>query len=152
MPMGTRSRCCRHSRAAEMRYTVREPIDVNRLLAAVQGPGRGGTALFLGTVRAGVADGPVVTIEYSAYEEMVEAEFARITAEAEQRWPGSRVGAVHRVGVVQLGEPSIGVAAAAAHREDAFAACRYVVDEAKRRLPVWKKERFVDGATEWREG
>lgn len=135
-----------------MRCAVREPIDVTELLAAVQGPGRGGTALFLGTVRAGDEDGPVMAIAYSAYEEMVDVEFARIAAEAEQRWPGSRVGAVHRVGVVPVGEPSMGVAAAAPHREDAFAACRYIVEEAKRRLPVWKKEQFADGATEWREG
>lgn len=134
-----------------MAFAVRDPIRVDALLAEVVGPERGGTALFLGTVRRSPDDGPVVRIEYSAYPEMLEAEFGRIVGEAHARWPEARVTARHRLGNVPLGEASIAVAAAAPHRGDAFDACRYVIEEAKRRLPVWKKEQFEDGSTRWRE-
>jgi molybdopterin synthase catalytic subunit len=133
-------------------FWTREPIDVSRLLAEVRDSGRGGTALFVGSVRTGRDDGAVEAIEYSAYEAMLEAEFARIVAEAETRWAGSRVRAVHRLGLVPLGDASIAVAAAAPHRAAAFDACRHVIEEAKRRLPVWKKERLTDGVGRWREG
>ena len=134
-----------------MGHVHRDPIDSGALLDEVAGADRGGQVLFLGTVRRGHHDGPVVSIEYSAYEQMADEEFDRILDEAHAKWPQIRVAVRHRVGTVALGEPSIGVAVSAPHREDAYAASRYVVDEAKRRLPVWKKERFEDGSTEWRE-
>jgi molybdopterin synthase catalytic subunit len=132
-------------------FLTRSPISVDNLLAGTQSPERGATALFLGTVRRSPEDGPVTRIEYSGYEEMVEAEFARIVAEAEARWPGCRVAAVHRLGDVPLGEASIGIAAAAPHRAAAFEACRYAIEEAKRRLPVWKREVLADGTASWRD-
>lgn len=132
-------------------HTVRAPIDLAHLVARVAAPDRGATASFLGTVRAGPDDGPVVRIEYSAYEEMLDEEFRRITAEAEARWPGAAVAAQHRLGNVPLGEASIAVAVAAPHRAAALDACRYVIEEAKRRLPVWKREMLADGATMWRD-
>lgn len=134
-----------------MTHITRDPLHPGTLLGAVSGPDRGGTVLFLGTVRGGPEDGDVEFIEYSAYDEMAEGEFARIVTEAGERWPETVVAAQHRVGRVPLGEASIAVAAAAPHREQAFAACRWVVDEAKRRLPVWKKEHLRGGAARWRE-
>ncbi|HLB37074.1 MAG TPA: molybdenum cofactor biosynthesis protein MoaE [Gemmatimonadales bacterium] len=136
---------------AEGRYLTRRPIEPEALLAAVNHPGLGGTVLFLGTVRCGPDDGPVTAIEYTAYEEMVAAEFDRILGEARQRWPGGRVAACHRLGTVPAGEASIAIAAAMPHRADAFAACRYVIEEVKRRLPVWKQEVMDDGTRRWRE-
>jgi len=135
-----------------MPHVTRGPIVGERLIAAVADTGRGGTALFLGTVRRGPDDGPVARIEYEAYAEMLEAEFGRILAEARARTPGIAVAGVHRLGVVPAGEASIGVAAGAAHRAEAFDACRWVVEEAKRRLPVWKREVLDDGTSGWREG
>jgi molybdopterin synthase catalytic subunit len=132
-------------------HTVRAPIDLAQLVARVAAPDRGATATFLGTVRAGPEDGPVVRIEYSAYEAMLDEEFTRIAAEAEARWPGAAVAAQHRVGTVPLGEASIAVAVGAPHRAEALDACRYVIEEAKRRLPVWKREILADGATLWRD-
>ncbi len=90
-------------------------------------------------------------IEYSAYEEMVEAEFVKIVAETASRWPGARVTGRHRLGLVPVGEVSIALVAAAPHRAEAFAACRHAVEEAKKRLPVWKKELFTDGTAAWRD-
>ena len=108
--------------------------------------------MFLGTVRRGPEDGPVDAIDYSAYEDMAEAEFDRILQEGAARFPGVRLAARHRLGIVAAGEPSVGVAAAAPHRTESFAACRWVIEEVKRRLPVWKRERLEDGTTRWREG
>jgi molybdopterin synthase catalytic subunit len=79
---------------------------------------------------------------------MAEAECARIVAEAEARWP-ARIALAHRVGALAIGEAAVAIAAGAAHREAAFAACRFVIEEVKRRLPIWKKEFYADGTIEW---
>ena len=120
------------------------------MLRSVGDLGLGAVTLFLGVVRRGAEDGPVAAIEYTAYDAMLAAEWERILAEAGRRWPGLRVAACHRLGVVPVGEASIAVAAAAPHRAEAFAACRYVIEEAKRRLPVWKQEILDDGTRRWR--
>jgi molybdopterin synthase catalytic subunit len=125
----------------------RAPLDAQTLLAEVSAPERGGTALFLGTVRD---DGGQVTgIEYSAYDAMADAELDRIVTEATRQWPDARVAVRHRLGLVPTGHASIAIAAAAPHRAEAFAACRYVIEEVKRRLPVWKRERHRDGTAVW---
>ena len=134
-----------------MRYVTRRPIDVRGLLGQVADPALGGTAMFLGSVRRGDEDGAVDAIDYSAYEEMLEAEFAKIVEEAAARWPGVRVVGTHRIGLVPIGEPSIAVVAAAPHRAEAFAAWRPPSEEAKQRRPLWKKEIFKEGAEAWRD-
>jgi len=105
--------------------------------------------VFLGTVRNGPDEQGVTAIEYSAYEEMVEAEFARLLTDARARWPEARIAVRHRLGTIPVGEASIAIAAAAPHRAQAFEACRYVIEEVKRRVPVWKKELRVDGSEVW---
>jgi len=132
-----------------MRYLTRDPLSVERLLADVSAPERGGTCVFLGTVRNGPEEQGVTAIEYSAYEEMVEAEFGRLLTDAEARWPEARIAVRHRLGVIPSGEASIAIAAAAPHRAEAFAACRFVIEEVKRRIPVWKKELHEDGTEVW---
>ncbi len=129
-----------------MTHLTRSPLSVEALLAEVQGPERGGTCVFLGTVRD---EDDVTGIEYSAYEEMAIAEIERMLAEARAQWPEARVRLQHRLGLVSLGEASIAIAAAAPHRDEAFAACRYVIEEVKKRLPIWKKELHVDGSATW---
>jgi len=128
-----------------------QPLDAAALLASVQGATLGGTALFLGTVRRSPEDGEVEGIEYTAYEAMAEEELGRIVAEAREHWPQGRVAVLHRLGYVPTGEASVAVAVGAPHRADAFAACRWVIDEIKRRAPIWKKERLPDGAARWVE-
>ncbi len=134
-----------------MTFATRRPIDLPRLIDSVAAESIGGTAVFVGTVRRGAEDGPVAVIEYSAYEEMLDAEFGLIVEEAASRWPQGRFAVKHRLGRVPAGEASIAVVAATPHRAEAMEACRYIIEEAKKRLPVWKKEIFDDGATEWRE-
>jgi molybdopterin synthase catalytic subunit len=130
-------------------YTTREPISPAALLALVARPDCGATCLFLGTVRDGPEDGGVTGIEYSAYEAMAGAELDRIISEARRQWPAARVALRHRLGLVSTEEASIGIATAAPHRADAFAACRYVIEEVKRRVPIWKKELRADGSVLW---
>jgi len=130
-------------------YLTKEAISPGALLAEVARPEYGGTCLFLGTVRDGPEDGGLTGIEYSAYEAMAVAELERILAEARRQWPMSRIAVRHRLGLVPTEEASIGIAAAAPHRAEAFAACRYVIEEVKHRLPVWKKELRADGSVLW---
>lgn len=125
---------------------TRHPLDVRDLLAEVQSVERGGTCVFVGTVRT---DDNVAAIDYSAYEPMAFEEIDRILAEAQTQWRDARVTLRHRLGEIPAGEASIAIAAAAPHREQAFAACRYVIEEVKKRLPIWKKELRADGSATW---
>jgi len=131
-----------------MMHLTRHPLEIDALLAEVQSPERGGTCVFLGTVRN---DANVTAIDYSAYDDMALAEIQRILSDAETRWPEARVMLQHRLGLIPVGEASIAIAAAAPHRDAAFAACRYVIEEVKKRLPIWKKELHGDGSAEWVE-
>lgn len=126
-----------------------ERIDVAHVTEMVMRAGNGGIATFIGTVRD-VADGcSVVGLEYSAYLEMAEKELARIVAEAVATNPDADIAAVHRIGDLAVGDVSIAIAAGHAHRGPAFDSCRYVIEEAKRRVPIWKRERYASGQSEW---
>src|SRR3989442_14600100 len=130
-------------------YLSREPIAVDALIAQAAAPDCGGTCVFLGTVRNGPEESGVAAIEYTAYDDMAEAELQRIVADARERWPGARIALRHPLGRVGVGEPSISIVAAAAHRAQAVEACRYVIQEVKHRLPVWEKELRADGTEVW---
>jgi molybdopterin synthase catalytic subunit len=129
-------------------YLTRSPLDLSELLALVQSPERGGVACFLGTVRNHHGGREVRRLEYSAYAPMAEAECARILAETETRWPVT-VALRHRVGRLEIGDAAVAVVAASAHRDEAFVACRHVIEELKLRVPIWKREVFADGKVEW---
>ena len=90
-------------------------------------------------------------VEYEAYEPLALRAFERIAAEIEDRWPGVRVALHHRIGRLEIGEPSVAIAAASAHRADAFAACRYTIERVKQIAPIWKRE-FFEGGDVWIEG
>jgi molybdopterin synthase catalytic subunit len=132
-----------------MSVLTRDPVSLEQLLAEVVSPACGGTCAFLGTVRSGPAEGGVTGIEYSGYEQMVEAEFARILAEVRERWPAVRPQVRHRMGLVARGEASVGIVAAAPHRAHAFEACRYIIEAVKQRVPIWKRELREDGTAVW---
>jgi molybdopterin synthase catalytic subunit len=129
-------------------FLTRAPVDLPALLTAVFSPERGGVATFLGLVRNHQLGRAVLQLEYAAYEPMAEAESARIVAEAEGRWP-VRVALSHRLGTLAIGDVAVAVVAASAHRAPAFDACRYVIEELKRRVPIWKREFYADGSAVW---
>ncbi len=123
-----------------------EPIQVEDLVRAAGSPGDGAIAVFLGTVRDQSAGRRVLYLEYQAYAPMAESEMARIEREAIARFGVSRVALVHRTGRLEIGEASVGIAVASPHRAQALEACRWVIDELKRSVPIWKKEHFEDGS------
>jgi molybdopterin synthase catalytic subunit len=128
---------------------VRHVIDVAALMAEVGDTANGATVLFLGHVRE-MNDGREVRgIEYSAYGEMAERALASIAGECAARFGVAHVVAEHRLGALELGDVSIAIAVAHPHRAEAYEASRYIIEEVKRRLPVWKREGYIDGTTEW---
>jgi molybdopterin synthase catalytic subunit len=128
------------------------PIDPVRLLALVSRPDSGATVLFLGTVRDHSSGKSGVThLDYEVYSELVESKIVEVVAEASNRWPVLAVAVEHRSSRVELGEISVAVAVATAHRADAFDAGEYVIDQLKARAPIWKKE-FWPGGSEWSQG
>lgn len=129
-----------------------EPIDTSSLVAEVSTPASGATVVFLGTVRDHSEGKEGVThLDYEVFAERVEPEIAKIVTEALEEWPLHSVAVEHRSGIVKVGEASVAVAVSSAHRGDAFDAARYVIDELKKRAPIWKKE-FWPGGAEWSQG
>ncbi len=124
------------------------PIDLAALADEVADPEHGGLATFLGLTRRESDRRAYRAIEYVAYAALAEREITAITREAEVRF-GASVRIRHRTGVVPVGEASVGIAASAAHRAEAFAACRYAIDELKARVPIWKRAHFADGTAAW---
>ncbi|GMR03163.1 MAG: molybdenum cofactor biosynthesis protein MoaE [Acidimicrobiia bacterium] len=137
---------------ASVRVSVaEEAIGAADLMDFVADPAAGCTVLFTGTVRdhSPGRDG-VFKLEYEAYSDVVEGKIREIVAEAMERWSVCKIAAVHRTGTLGIGESSVMVAVSAAHRAGAFPAARYVIDELKSRVPIWKKEHWSGGA-EWVE-
>ncbi len=130
---------------------VREPISIERLVEAVEDPGAGAICTFLGVVRDHNLGRQVQYLEYEAYPEMAVPAMERIADEIRSRWAVTHVAMVHRVGRLEIGEASVGIAVSSPHRAEAFAACHYAIDRLKETVPIWKKEIWTDGE-EWIEG
>lgn len=128
---------------------TRDPISPLEMLETVTSLSCGATALFLGTVRDMNDGRPVTAIDYSAYEPMAAGEMERIVDEAAQRFAEVRIALTHRIGALSLGDVSVAIAVAHAHRAPAMDAARYIIEELKRRVPIWKREHYTDGTREW---
>ena len=120
-----------------------------RLRAALADPACGGFACFEGWVRDHNEGARVQRLEYEAYEALAVREGERIVAEALARFGVTRAACVHRAGRLAIGEVAVWVGASSPHRDEAFLACRYIIDEVKHRLPIWKKEHYVGGDSGW---
>jgi molybdopterin synthase catalytic subunit len=129
-----------------------DPIDPTRLLGDTLSPDDGAALLFWGVVRNQNDGRPVSHLEYSAYAEMAEREMRRIADEARERFGTGRIRVIHRTGKLAIGEASVAIAVASPHRAEAYEASRYVIEQLKQRVPVWKREGYVDGDTEWVPG
>lgn len=127
---------------------AREPLAPAAIQARVAHPACGGCVCFTGSTREENRGKRVVRLEYEAFEKMTGPEMERIFARCRAEQPDARLRmlVVHRIGVVEVGQPSVVIAVASPHRAQAFAAARFLIDELKRTLPVWKKEIYVDGA------
>jgi molybdopterin synthase catalytic subunit len=128
---------------------VREPIDPAAVIRAVSTRANGAVLLFLGAVRH-VNDGRDVTgIDYAAYEAMAQRELDAIVAEGTARFGTPDVAIVHRLGELAVEDVSVAIAVGHPHRDTAYALSRWVIEELKRRVPIWKREHYVDGTREW---
>lgn len=130
---------------------VRDPIDVAAIARSVRTDACGAVTTFAGVVREMSDDGrPVTGLSYEAHESMAAAEFEAIAQEARGRFGPCEIAVAHRIGDLQVGDVAVAVAVGAPHREAAFDACEFTIDELKRRAPIWKKEHYAQGDSEWR--
>ena len=127
------------------------PLALEAVVRAVDGPGTGAVATFLGLVRDHNQGRRVLFLDYEAYAPLAEKALALIVDEAQTRWAGARMAIHHRTGRIEIGEASVVIAVATAHRADAFAACRYAIERIKQIVPIWKHEHF-EGGEVWIEG
>jgi molybdopterin synthase catalytic subunit len=127
------------------------PLDVAGGSALVPAPGDGAVATFVGLVRDHNAGRRVLWLEYEAYAPLAVKAFEQIASEAAARWADARLLIHHRTGRIEIGEPSVLIAAASPHRAEAFAACRYAIERLKQIAPIWKHEHF-EGGEVWVEG
>src|SRR4051812_32995326 len=124
-------------------------IDYHALTEEVRRPGCGAVVTFLGTVRDLTDGRETAALDYEAYPGMAEKKMAEIEQETRGRWPVGGMMMVHRLGHLEVGEVSVAVAVSCPHRAQAFDACRYAIDRLKEVVPIWKKENWADGGTEW---
>ena len=120
-------------------------LDEAEVAARVTGPDAGGVVTFVGNVRDHARGRSIQYLEYEAYPEMAEREMQKISDEASERWPGTRVAIAHRTGHLEIGEAAVVIVAASPHRAEAFEACRFAIDTLKQTVPIWKKEVATDG-------
>jgi molybdopterin synthase catalytic subunit len=133
---------------ATFRFTG-TPINTEELRVALADPACGGYATFEGWVRDRNEGQRVCRLEYEAFEALAVCEGERIIAEARERFGVAHAACVHRIGALAVGELAVWVGVSAAHRDEAFRACRYIIDEIKHRLPIWKKEHYLNGDSGW---
>jgi molybdopterin synthase catalytic subunit len=129
------------------------PLDLNALLVALgdRAGADGAVVTFLGLVRNHNVGRQVQYLEYEAYEPLALKAFSRIGDELRERWPGARLALHHRIGRLEVGEASVAIAVASAHRGEAYGACRYTIERLKQIAPIWKRE-FFEGGDVWIEG
>ncbi len=127
------------------------PLAPDGVVRAVDGPGAGAVATFIGLVRDHNQGRRVLYLDYEAYAPLAEKALALIVDEAQGRWHGARMAIHHRTGRLEIGEASVVIAVATPHRADAFAACRYAIERIKQIVPIWKHEHF-EGGEVWLEG
>ncbi|MDN3601434.1 molybdenum cofactor biosynthesis protein MoaE [Mucilaginibacter myungsuensis] len=121
------------------------PLNIQSCIDLVMSPSCGGIDVFIGTVRDATKGKQVLRLEFEAYEKMAVSEMQKLADRAMQQWPVQKVVIHHRTGVLQVGEVPVVIAVAAAHRDAAFEACRFLIDTLKQTVPIWKKEVFEDG-------
>lgn len=124
-------------------------IDSSDVLSKVASNHAGAVVLFLGTTREMTGDRQTSSLDYECYPEMARQKLAELEAEARERWPIIECFVIHRLGHLELGEASIAIAVSSPHRGDAFEAGKWLIDTIKEVVPIWKKENWADGTTEW---
>ncbi|HEX6843615.1 MAG TPA: molybdenum cofactor biosynthesis protein MoaE [Actinomycetota bacterium] len=135
--------------AADLVRVTPDRLSVDDALAFVADPAAGGTCVFVGTVRDRSEAGAVTGLTYESWEELALERLGELAAELRARWPVLKVALLHRTGHLTVGEASVVVAVSAAHRAEAFEACRHGIEQLKHDVPIWKKESLVSGDAHW---
>ena len=135
--------------ACQMIQLTHDPIDTHQLTESVRDHAAGAVVLFLGTVRELTDGRRTLALDYDSYPEMATAKLEELVENARSQWPITACGIVHRLGRLELGDVSVAVAVSCPHRVEAFEAGRFLIDTLKEVVPIWKKENFEDGTTEW---
>jgi len=133
----------------EMIHLTTSPIDYAALTESVRSNAAGAVVLFLGTVREMTDGRQTIALDYEAFPQMAEAKLAELLVEARCKWPIIQAAIAHRLGRLELGDVSVAVAVSTPHRQQAFEAGKYLIDRLKMVVPIWKKENWADGSTEW---
>lgn len=145
--------CCLRSPVADVRaWITGDAIGADSVLPFVTDEKYGAALVFLGIVRNHNEGRAVAGVHYESYQQMAQQTLEQILGEAVQSVGECKAAAVHRTGELSIGDVSIAIAVATPHRAEAFEACRYVIEEVKQRLTVWKQERYVSGETQWLDG
>jgi molybdopterin synthase catalytic subunit len=126
-----------------------DPIDFQSLTESTRRDNCGAVVLFLGTVRDLTGEQVTVALDYAAYGPMAERKMAEIETETRAKWPIGEIQMIHRLGHLEVGDVSVAVVVSCPHRAQAFEACRHAIDRLKELVPIWKKENWADGRTEW---
>jgi molybdopterin converting factor subunit 1 len=150
-PDGTSTSIAMQGKPARYASIVRSPIDTQRTVAGLKRGDDGATVIFEGVVRNQTRGRRTLYLNYEAYEEMALQQLDQLASEALQKFQVRDVAIVHRLGHLEIGETSVLIVVASAHRGPAFDACRWIIDTLKRTVPIWKKEHFEDGAV-WADG
>lgn len=130
---------------------TQEPIDPQTARRALDSEAVGGFVSFEGLVRIQNLGREVLRLEYEASPALAANEFSKIEQEAREAFDILDLSCIHRSGILEIGEMAVWIGVTAAHRDPAFAACRFILDELKGRLPIWKKEHYADGISDWLE-
>ncbi|MEX0978083.1 MAG: molybdenum cofactor biosynthesis protein MoaE [Pirellulales bacterium] len=128
---------------------ITTPIDTDAVLRRVASPEAGAVVLFLGTTRQFTAGRETASLDYECFAEMARAKLGELEAEARRRWPVVGCAIVHRLGHLEIGEASVAVAVSSPHRHAAFEAGQWLIDTLKQVVPIWKKENWSDGESQW---
>jgi molybdopterin synthase catalytic subunit len=126
-----------------------DPLSIDEAMAFVADPAAGGTCVFVGTVRDHSDAGGVTGLEYEAWNELATARLEELVDELFERWTIVKVAILHRTGTLAVGDASVVIAVSAAHRSEAFEACRHAIERLKRDVPIWKKESLTEGEAHW---
>ena len=130
-------------------FITDDPINLSEFFSKEVDPTCGATASFVGVVRDHDHGKPVQKLYYECYVSMADKQIRAILENAKRCWPVRNVQVLHRIGWLNVGEAAVVISVSSAHRDEAFAACRYMIEEIKGKVPIWKKEVFKDGTSEW---
>ncbi|OGX07595.1 MAG: hypothetical protein A2Z88_08335 [Omnitrophica WOR_2 bacterium GWA2_47_8] len=130
-------------------HLTKEPIEAAEFLSLKPAQDCGASACFFGWVRNHNQGRSVIRLKYECYEVLAEKEIHRIALKVRDQYSCGEVRILHRIGMIEVGEIAVAICASSAHRDEAFTACRAVIEEIKKKVPIWKKEVYADGMSEW---